>query len=559
MPPTNSGEEILDYSLVSPEKYKSVGELKQKLYAPYRLFLFLTDVFLICSAFYLASWMNGYRLDFHSGLHQTAIVLVFSMITWSFFLTCNIYSYHLIFSPRFHVKRLCIALSWSLLTVLFIFTLYALPQVFQNRYFIPLLIVLAIILLLLSRFFYDQLLNILKVMGVSFLAIGFISLMNPDSVPEIIANPLVILTGFLLSVLFLNIGRMFIVHVVFNVWMRRQFRRQVIIIGSNSKAEDISNHIINYNAPFWIEGIVSPIPEQSLNSRIEKFCLGGLKDLPDIIARNKTDEIIVTDEQMSKSTLISIIDFCTSAGINVWFPPKLMPIIDVKLLIDNFCGIPMIRLNAQKNKWVLNKIKHGVDALIALPLLILLSPFFVFMGIAVKINSKGPVFYKARAIGKNGIIFSMYKFRTMGVESSSDAHKDYVTKLIKGEITNGGSIKQPLKIMNDPRVTRVGKILRKLSLDELPQLINVIKGDMSLVGPRPCLPYEYEIYKDWHKKRTLVRSGITGLWQVAGRSEVDFEDMILLDLYYIYNHNLAMDLSTLYETIFVVLGQKGAY
>ena len=147
----------------------------------------------------------------------------------------------------------------------------------------------------------------------------------------------------------------------------------------------------------------------------------------------------------------------------------------------------------------------------------------------------------------------------MGVNNDSEIHKDYVTKLIKGKINSEDNKGQPLKITNDPRVTRVGKFLRKFSLDELPQLINVLKGDMSIVGPRPCLPYEYEIYKDWHKKRTSVRPGITGLWQVTGRSEVSFEDMILLDLYYIYNRSFVMDLSIMYETIFVVFGKRGAY
>ena len=105
----------------------------------------------------------------------------------------------------------------------------------------------------------------------------------------------------------------------------------------------------------------------------------------------------------------------------------------------------------------------------------------------------------------------------------------------------------------------MGHILRKLSLDELPQLINVIKGDMSLVGPRPCLPYEFEVYKDWYKKRASIRPGITGLWQVAGRSEVTFEDMILLDLYYVYNRSLWMDINILTETVFVILEKRGAY
>ena len=194
-----------------------------------------------------------------------------------------------------------------------------------------------------------------------------------------------------------------------------------------------------------------------------------------------------------------------------------------------------------------------------LPIYILQLPVFLFICALIRLDSKGPVFYCAKSVGKNGTFFSMLKFRSMRIDNDSEIHKDYVTKLIKGKINSNNNKDQPLKITNDPRVTKVGKFLRKFSLDELPQLINVLKGEMSIVGPRPCLPYEYEIYKDWHKKRTTVRPGITGLWQVTGRSEVSFEDMILLDLYYIYNRSLVMDFSTLYETIFVVLGKKGAY
>jgi len=237
----------------------------------------------------------------------------------------------------------------------------------------------------------------------------------------------------------------------------------------------------------------------------------------------------------------------------------LLKVVDSKLYIDNFCGLKMIRLCTQKNTWLFNKIKHGFDALFTLPVFLIQLPFFLYIALAIKMNSKGPVFYLAKAVGKNGKFFNMYKFRSMNVNNRSDRHKNYVTKLIKGEITNDGNNGQPLKLTDDSRVTPVGRMLRKYSLDELPQMINVLKGDMSLVGPRPCLPYEYEIYKEWHKKRTIVRPGLTGLWQVAGRSEVSFEDMILLDLYYIYNRTLLMDWNILFETIFVVLAKKGAY
>jgi len=181
------------------------------------------------------------------------------------------------------------------------------------------------------------------------------------------------------------------------------------------------------------------------------------------------------------------------------------------------------------------------------------------IGIAIKLNSHGPVFFRAKAVGRNGKPFCMYKFRSMQIDTGDETHKEYVTKLINGNITHNSGKGGVFKITEDERITSIGKFLRKLSLDELPQLINVLKGEMSLVGPRPCLPYEYEIYKNWHKKRSSVRPGITGLWQVAGRSEVVFEDMILLDIYYIYNRGLSLDFSILYETIFAVFGKRGAH
>ncbi|MGV7223929.1 MAG: sugar transferase, partial [Nitrospinales bacterium] len=262
---------------------------------------------------------------------------------------------------------------------------------------------------------------------------------------------------------------------------------------------------------------------------------------------------------IEKTLLISLIDFCTSVGTDVWLPPKIMPIIDIKLYLDRFCGLSMVRLRSTRNAWLYNKVKHTFDAVIGLLLFIVCLPIVAIIAIAIKADTKGPVFYRPRVVGKNGTLFNMFKFRTMIPDSDPGVHREYVTKLIQGEIGASGTDDQILKITDDPRITRVGKLLRKLSLDELPQILNVVKGEMSLVGPRPCLMYEYELYQDWHKKRTRVRPGITGLWQVSGRSNVTFDDMILLDLYYVYNRSFLMDFNTLYETVFVVMQRKGAY
>jgi len=291
----------------------------------------------------------------------------------------------------------------------------------------------------------------------------------------------------------------------------------------------------------------------------KKKRLGELRDLPKIFRKERIDDILVTDETIAKPVLISLLDYGTSQGIDIWFSPKLLPIIEMKMHIDMFCGIPMIRLCSQKNSWLFSKVKYGLDALITLPAMLLLLPLFAVIGLAIRMNSKGPVFYRANAIGKDGQPFTMYKFRSMRVDGGADIHKDYVTRLIKGEISPETEGDRPLKVTEDPRITKVGHLLRKTSLDELPQLLNVLKGEMSLVGPRPCLPYEFEIYKDWHKKRLSVRPGITGLWQVAGRSAVAFEDMVLLDLHYAYNRSISMDMNILYETVFAVLAKKGAH
>jgi undecaprenyl-phosphate galactose phosphotransferase len=348
------------------------------------------------------------------------------------------------------------------------------------------------------------------------------------------------------------------VHWWFNVVLRRHFRRQVLLIGMNQDAERITDLIIRQKAPFWIAGTVSPSQSDRLVAAVPKSNLGRIQDLESILGEQFFQEAIITDETIDKAELIRLLDFFTTKGINVWFLPKLMPIIGLKLYIDNLCGIPMIRLNSQRHQWLFRKIKYTFDAVAVMIGFILALPLFGAFALAIKLTSKGPVFYRAQAVGKGGRFFHMYKFRSMITGASKDIHQEYVTRLIKGEITPDGSGK-PIKIVNDPRVTTVGRILRKTSLDELPQLINILKGEMSLVGPRPCLPYEYTVYKDWHKKRTSVRPGITGLWQVVGRSAVSFEDMILLDLYYIYNCSIDLDLSILFETIFVVLKKKGAH
>jgi lipopolysaccharide/colanic/teichoic acid biosynthesis glycosyltransferase len=168
----------------------------------------------------------------------------------------------------------------------------------------------------------------------------------------------------------------------------------------------------------------------------------------------------------------------------------------------------------------------------------------------VRLESKGPIFFAQKRVGKDGKEFDVFKFRSMIVNAES---------LFQSVVTQKGGDVMRFKAKDDPRITRIGKIIRKLSIDELPQLINVLVGHMSLVGPRPPVPFEVEKYSTWHKKRLRVRPGITGLWQVSGRSELPFEDMVRLDIYYIENWSLWMDFRIVLRTIPTVLFGTGAY
>jgi lipopolysaccharide/colanic/teichoic acid biosynthesis glycosyltransferase len=204
--------------------------------------------------------------------------------------------------------------------------------------------------------------------------------------------------------------------------------------------------------------------------------------------------------------------------------------------------------------------KRTLDIMGSFALLLVLLPLLLLIAMLVKVTSRGPIFFRQVRIGVSGKPFTMFKFRTMHVGADHGLHRQFVTEFINGGAAASTSGDSGLfKIVNDPRVTFVGRLLRKSSLDELPQLWNVLRGDMSLVGPRPPLSYEVEQYKRWHYRRVLeAKPGITGLWQVAGRSRTNFDDMVRLDLQYVQNQSAWTDIKILLATPRAVISGKGA-
>ena len=190
--------------------------------------------------------------------------------------------------------------------------------------------------------------------------------------------------------------------------------------------------------------------------------------------------------------------------------------------------------------------------------LIAFLPAFAIIALLVKLTSKGPVLFCQKRVGQYGREFNFFKFRTMYVDNDSEIHREYVTKLIAGGADLGQG-KGVYKLVNDPRITALGRFLRKTSLDELPQFVNVLKNDMSLVGPRPPLPYEYERYKVWHKRRVLeLKPGLTGLWQVEGRSRTTFDEMVRMDIKYASTSSLWIDIKILWQTPAAMFSGRGA-
>jgi lipopolysaccharide/colanic/teichoic acid biosynthesis glycosyltransferase len=206
-----------------------------------------------------------------------------------------------------------------------------------------------------------------------------------------------------------------------------------------------------------------------------------------------------------------------------------------------------------------NILRRGFDLFTSLALILLLSPLLIGLALAVRLDSRGPALFRQRRVGHREREFTLYKFRSMRVDADPRGHQEYVTALIKGESSsqeNGGESLYKLAV--DNRITAVGRWIRRWSLDELPQLFNVLKGDMSLVGPRPAIPYEVSEYPNWYRERFSVKPGLTGYWQVSGRNERTYEEMVRLDIEYAERRSLGLDLLILLKTPWVVLSRKGA-
>jgi exopolysaccharide biosynthesis polyprenyl glycosylphosphotransferase len=290
----------------------------------------------------------------------------------------------------------------------------------------------------------------------------------------------------------------------------------------------------------------------SRRSGIEYEFVGqvALDELPSVLDDGAVDEVIVADSDVGEAELLEVVDLAQSRGAAVRVAPKTTEVLTSRGEYVPGQGVPLFELRPPVfagTDWV---VKRGFDLVVSTALIVLGFPLWVAIAALIKVTSPGPIFYRDRRIGVNEREFTMLKFRTMSADA--ERHQD----VLEAHNEADGAL---FKMRDDPRVTGVGQVLRRLSLDELPQVLNVLRGEMSLVGPRPLRLRDFALLDEWHRKRNLVLPGMTGLWQISGRSLLSFDDLVRLDFYYLENWSLWLDVTILIKTVPAVLRARGAY
>jgi exopolysaccharide biosynthesis polyprenyl glycosylphosphotransferase len=329
---------------------------------------------------------------------------------------------------------------------------------------------------------------------------------------------------------------------------RAGLRRRAILVGTGSHIEAVAHALAGgaQQQRLDLVGFISltPRPENGLRS------LGSLDQLNEIIAGERIQEVIIADPDFPQERALDLVDSCHQRGVTVVVAPSTMEILFDRAEFVAGESVPLFTLRPPVFDGVDYALKRTFDLVLSTVLLVFVSPVLLVLAILVKLSSRGPVIYRSMRPGMGGVPFKCFKFRTMR------EHADQIQDDLEPLNESNGAL---FKIRADPRLTAIGRILRRFSLDELPQLVNVIRGEMSLVGPRPLPIRDFERLEEWHKKRYLVLPGITGLWQVSGRSELDFDDLVRLDFLYLERWSIFLDLSILLKTIPAVLSRRGAF
>lgn len=360
-----------------------------------------------------------------------------------------------------------------------------------------------------------------------------------------------ILLAWVLTFLLGVAGRFILRRIIYQLRHLGYFLVPALIIGANEEARLLASQLTSWiKSGLQLHGVIYIQPPED-KAFPDDMLLGSLDQLDEIVQRNGIQEVILATSALSREEMLSIFKrYGVSDRVNLRLSSGLFEIITTGLQVKELAYVPLVSVDKVRLTgfdWLL---KQMMDTVITLLALFVLWPLLLLIAFAVKMDSRGPVIHRRRVLGLNGRYFNAFKFRTMFVNGDQILSQyPGLQELLKSEH----------KLQEDPRITRVGKILRRLSLDELPQLVNVLRGEMSIVGPRMISPEEMSKYDQWGLNLLTVKPGITGLWQVSGRSDVSYEERVRMDMYYIRNWNIWFDFYLVLQTLPAVLKGKGAY
>ncbi|MBU1148876.1 sugar transferase [Patescibacteria group bacterium] len=356
---------------------------------------------------------------------------------------------------------------------------------------------------------------------------------------EFFSSRFIILTSFVLSFIFVSVAHLLVRTIQTSLYKKGIGIHRLVIVGEDKLTDDFVKHIYQLPSLGW-----------KIVDRFKNFDEQVKNILNQMAETDKIDEIILTDSQLPKSATLDLIDFCNNYHLTFKYAADLLDTQATNVEVHTIAGIPIIEIKRTPLEGWGKVSKRIFDIVLSLLIALILSPVFMIVSIVIKIDSQGPVLASLQRVGRGGKVFTLYKFRSM----VKDAHSQKKDLMAYNQRKDG-----PLfKMKDDPRITRVGHFLRRSSLDEFPQMINILKGDMSLVGPRPHEPEEVASYQKHHKKVLTIKPGLTGLAQISGRSDLNFEDEVKLDTYYIENWSLAKDIKIIIKTPLILLISRKA-
>jgi exopolysaccharide biosynthesis polyprenyl glycosylphosphotransferase len=333
---------------------------------------------------------------------------------------------------------------------------------------------------------------------------------------------------------------------------RRGFgTRKLLVVGASDCGKMIMQSVMNRpDLGYEVVGFV----DRRSHTRVPDFGrfqrMGLLDDIPRLIETKEIDEVIVALPGSAYEEVHTVVRFCEGSGVGLKLVPDLFRVSMDRINVDDLAGIPLLDVQAPPHRRVERSLKRALDLLIAGTATLLSLPVIGFLALLVKLDSRGPAFIRQERIAQGGKRFTCFKLRTMNIGAD---------RILLELRDMNETIGPTFKMRNDPRVTNIGRFIRRYSLDEVPQLWNVVRGEMSLVGPRPPLQHEVEQYEPWQRRRLQAKPGMTGLWQVSGRSNLTFDEMVVMDIMYIDNWSLSLDFKIILQTFGAVLAARGAY